>query len=174
MTEDYQQVDLENPQQVVNEDIKMDTKEPELAWATDIPEDLVNMTKYPYPYDYDTNGEWIPAKAHHVYDGDTCKLSFFHRGEIITVSCRVKGIDTPELRTRDPEEKRAGYAARDYARRLLDNQIVGARLYRFDKYGRTLADIQLPTGEDYAEKMIREGFGVAYNGGRKRKFIQRR
>jgi micrococcal nuclease len=56
-----------------------------------------------------------------VYDGDTVNgvvdLGFNIRMDI---KIRLANINTPEIRTKDLEEKARGYAARDFLREFLD------------------------------------------------------
>ena len=71
---------------------------------------------------------YYKAKVVSVYDGDTCtcvidlgfKLS-------VRVKVRLLGIDTPEVRTRDKEEKAKGLSTRDWLReRILDKDVLPA------------------------------------------------
>lgn len=79
-----------------------------------------------------------------IYDGDTCTVSI-DLGFSLTLElkCRLYGIDTPELRNKDKEEKRRGYLARDYLRERILNKQVILKTYKPDKYGRCLVDIYL-------------------------------
>lgn len=45
------------------------------------------------------------AKVSSVYDGDTIKCIFAFGGEMFVWNCRISGVDTPELRTRNQLEK---------------------------------------------------------------------
>ena len=42
----------------------------------------------------------INVRLHSVYDGDTIKVIYYNKQieEPVIVSCRLKGIDTPEIR----------------------------------------------------------------------------
>ena len=80
------------------------------------------------------------AKVTHVVDGDTIDLSI-DLGFDIWYNSRVRflGIDTPESRTRDLEEKKRGLAAKD---RVLELCPVGA-------------DVVLRTSKDGKGKFVR-------------------
>ena len=47
-----------------------------------------------------------------VYDGDTITILFRFNKQYYKTSCRILGIDTPELRTKNLKEKAAGYEAK--------------------------------------------------------------
>lgn len=75
-----------------------------------------------------------PAHRHHcVHDGDT----FWWEGEKI----RIADIDTPELDSADPAERRRAIAARDRLVQLLNAGEVVIERTGHDRYGRTLARI---------------------------------
>tara|TARA_B100001059_G_scaffold43291_1_gene35252 strand:- start:39 stop:554 length:516 start_codon:yes stop_codon:yes gene_type:complete len=90
------------------------------------------------------------AKCVHVYDGDTVHLVFPVQGILYRWSCRLSGVDTPELRTRNKQEKVYGYQVRDALREKLANKMVMVHCGEFDKYGRLLGQIYLK--DDYEEQ----------------------
>lgn len=95
-----------------------------------------------------------------VIDSDTveCEIDLGFKASL-TLTLRVINFDGPESwRPRNEAEKIHALAANDRARELLDNQEVIITTYKPDKYGRYLADIAITDGEDYATKMIYEGF----------------
>lgn len=109
-------------------------------------------------YDYN-------AKVLRVVDGDTVEalidLGFrtHHKGMV-----RLYGIDTPEIRTRDLEEKERGYKAKDRLTELLeacDYQIVLIS-HGLDKYGRALGTLKNPEGVDLNQQLLLEGFAEPY------------
>ncbi len=107
-----------------------------------------------------------------VIDGDTVDVDIdlgfgiWIRNERI----RMMGIDTPESRTRDLEEKKYGLAAKDRITKLLANATCLLTFKdKAGKFGRVLGDFKCYEGEVYKEStiteiMIREGHGVAYHG----------
>lgn len=111
------------------------------------------------------------AKCVRVYDGDT-----FHLGVVLpapygaTRFCvRLLGVDTPELRSRDNAEKSLAREARDIVKKMILNKIVGVNVSQYDKYGRILARITLPSGKDLSQHLIEEKVAVYYDGGKKHK-----
>jgi endonuclease YncB( thermonuclease family) len=123
-------------------------------------------------YDWDTTdslnfeGKVIRAKVVSVYDGDTVKVTFPFRGKMFRWNCRLKGVDTPEIRTKDPFEKTEGYAARDALKEKILNKPVVIACGKFDKYGRLLVDINTD-GESVTDWLIANGHGIPYDGGKK-------
>ena len=103
-----------------------------------------------------------------VYDGDTIVVAIVHDGRLRRRRCRLAGYDSPELRTRDENERTRAVAARDHLATLLP---IG-RLFRgdvrgLDKYGRLLVELRV-RGRRVADRMIEAGHGYAYDGGTKR------
>jgi micrococcal nuclease len=101
---------------------------------------------------YDYNCELI-----RVVDGDTVDLNV-NLGFDIWVKKRVRlyGIDAPESRTRDLEEKKLGIAATLALKELLDDAInfhngtirLESKIYERDKFGRVLGVLHLDTSTE--------------------------
>ena len=107
----------------------------------------------------------------HIVDGDTfdCSLDL---GFNITHKIRVRmyGINTPESRTRDLEEKARGLASKKRLIELLEehegNLIVQTN--KKGKYGRYLGTLFAgETGININKQLIEEGFAVEYFGGKR-------
>ncbi|MEK7556888.1 MAG: thermonuclease family protein [Patescibacteria group bacterium] len=82
---------------------------------------------------------------------------------------RIYGLDTPEMHSKNKEEKARGEAALRYAESLAPpGSIVNVKIAKGkDKYKRFLAKITLPDGDDFAGNMLLAGHGTAYYGGKK-------
>lgn len=81
---------------------------------------------------------------------------------------RVLGIDTPELHPcRCTLECDLGQRARRRLQELLDSGPVFIEATGRDRYGRTLAHVQVG-GRDASAILIAEGLGRRYGGGRRR------
>lgn len=82
-----------------------------------------------------------------VYDGDSITgnidLGFNLKKENIKI--RLEDIDTPEIRTKDLDEKARAYAARDFLRAFLEKYKAGVlvRTTRKGKYGRWIGELLL-------------------------------
>ena len=104
------------------------------------------------------------AEVIEVYDGDTItaivKLGFDVR---IKLKFRLYGIDTPEIRTKDKEEKERGIEARDYVRSAILNKTVQLKTYKQEKYGRYLCKVYVDNiclNDDLiVREMAKEYFG---------------
>ena len=98
-----------------------------------------------------------------VLDGDSLRVIL--AGQEVVV--RVSGIDSPETaRAKCERERQLGLLAKAKAMELLP---VGTRLELIrvatrDRYGRVLAHITLPSGEDFGRLMLQRGLAVAYHG----------
>ena len=83
------------------------------------------------------------AKCVHVYDGDTIQVVFPVQGILYRWSCRLSGVDTPEIRTKNINEKKYGYYVRDVLRSKILNKMIIIHCGEFDKYGRLLGNIYI-------------------------------
>lgn len=104
-----------------------------------------------------------------VYDGDTVHIVDEKRQRHL---CRLDGIDAPELRTKDPAEKRAGLLAKDLLTRvcfdkIVDVQITGAA--DTDKYGRVLVVLHRKKYGNLNVFMCDNFLAVPYDGRKKHK-----
>ena len=114
-----------------------------------------------------------------VLDGDTIDVTIdlgfdLYKKERV----RVAGVDTPEKRTRDLEEKALGLDATYWLKQKLEDTISGEDeltirtelVGGMGKYGRLLGWLYI--GEDTVslnEQMITEGYAWEYDGGTKKK-----
>ena len=78
-----------------------------------------------------------------VYDGDTIfGVADMGFNTFKKISVRLEGINTPEIRTKDLDEKKAGYAARDFLRNLIEkSDKVYVKTTKKGKYGRWVGRI---------------------------------
>jgi endonuclease YncB( thermonuclease family) len=103
---------------------------------------------------------WIvPAEVVRIIDGDTIVLTL-DLGWYVRLAdqhIRIAYINSPELPT--PE----GKAALAFAQTIVKpgDTVVLTSLGK-DKYGRWLGTVTLPGGEDYGEKMLKNGSAVIY------------
>ena len=114
------------------------------------------------------NGKTVEAKIVSVYDGDTVKAIFPLNGVLYKWSCRLTGVDTPELRTRNIKEKKHGYFVRDELRKKILGQVVLLECGDLDKYGRLLVKIICHDGKCRIDEwLINNGYAFYYDGGTK-------
>ena len=114
-----------------------------------------------------------------VLDGDTIDVTIdlgfdLYKKERV----RVAGVDTPEKRTKDDEEKALGYDATKWLQDKLEGAIAGdddlvirtELVGGVGKYGRLLGWLYIGDAEvSLNEQMIEEGYAWAYDGGTKQK-----
>jgi len=112
----------------------------------------------------------ITAEVVKVYDGDTIYvLAKPWPGILIKTKVRLRGIDTPEIRTKCKSEKDAA----KLAKKALDKLIGGERIVhlhnvQLGKYaGRVIADVNVSLG-DAATILINAGYGRPYDGGKRK------
>jgi endonuclease YncB( thermonuclease family) len=99
------------------------------------------------------------AKVVKVYDGDTITVVFKHNNAYNKWTCRLYGIDAPELHS-------GGIPARDFLSNLVLHQIVSLECFDFEKYGRLLVTVHIDK-VDINDLMISTKHAVPYFGGKK-------
>jgi endonuclease YncB( thermonuclease family) len=110
------------------------------------------------------------CKVVKVYDGDTFHVAAIVDNKIQRFMIRSMGYDSPELRTKNSEEKKAGLTAKQALSDRIEGKMVEIKIHRLkDKYGRLLATISDQQG-DINQWMLKQGYGVPYTGGTKLTF----
>jgi micrococcal nuclease len=116
--------------------------------------------------------EYIPTSGFvvSVYDGDTFTLAVWNQ-EIKKWTkwpVRVAGIDCPELRTKNANEKTIALKAKAFVESTILNKRVQLKNVSREKYGRILADVHLENESQTLNQMLLERrLAVAYDGGTK-------
>jgi endonuclease YncB( thermonuclease family) len=119
------------------------------------------------------------VEINRVVDGDTIDVTIdlgfdLYKKERV----RVAGVDTPEKRTRDLEEKALGIDATNWLKEKLEGAVAGdddlvirtELVGGVGKYGRLLGWLYVGDGDmSLNEQMIAEGYAWSYDGGTKQK-----
>ena len=110
------------------------------------------------------------AELERVVDGDTVDVTLDLGFDVKLHKQRVRlhGIDTPESRTRNLEEKKLGLAAKERLKELCVGRFKVKSLGK-GKYGRVLGIPYTEDGQDICQMLIDEGHAVEYFGGKKKK-----
>ena len=101
-----------------------------------------------------------------VVDGDTvdviidCGFSILHKARV-----RMYGIDTPESRTRDKDEKARGLMSKDFLVKELSkgDVVIKTKKDKKGKFGRILGEFYV-NDININQMMIHGFYAVAYNG----------
>lgn len=104
-----------------------------------------------------------------VYDGDTITVDIAQWPAIVgeSISVRIRGIDTPEIRGKCEEEKIKARQARDYVADLLsDAEQVQLTNIERGKYFRLIADV-LIDDQDLATQVLQQQLARPYEGGKR-------
>ena len=119
------------------------------------------------------------VEINRVVDGDTIDVTIDLGFDLFKKErVRVAGVDTPEKRTRDLEEKELGYDATNWLKEKLDGAISGdddliirtELVGGMGKYGRLLGWLYIGDAQvSLNELMIEEGYAWPYDGGTKQK-----
>ena len=110
-----------------------------------------------------------------VVDGDTIDADIDLGFDIsLTKRIRLAGVDTPESRTTDANEKKLGLESKEWLKKRVDGAkdiIIRTELPdSTEKYGRIIGHLFI-NGEEISlnNQMITEGYAWLYDGGTKKK-----
>lgn len=143
--------------------------------------------------EFSLSGVRTVGKVVDMYDGDTCKIILANGDVLLRFTCRLKFIDTPEIKpprnkpNRDMEIKNAmrcrnrllqlttscqcnvdDTLTKPQVKKLLksNNKVIQVQCHEFDKYGRLL--VELYCNDKTANGLlVDEGFAKYYDGGTK-------
>ena len=117
---------------------------------------------------FSLNGQIFNAKVVDVYDGDTITCIFKLYGNYYKWKCRISHVDTPEIKTKNTEEKERAIIIRDKLREMLLNKIIVLHCYDYDKYGRLLVELNIPETNTRLHKwLLDNNYAKPYEGGTK-------
>ena len=104
-----------------------------------------------------------------VVDGDTIDADIILGFGVVLQNRRIRlaGVDTPEVRTRDDEEKEFGLRAKAFVVNWCASErelLLVIKGDEYDKFGRILGDVQDVSGNSLVKDLISSYHGVAYEG----------
>ena len=123
------------------------------------------MTKDPYIYRI--------RSIHKVVDGDTIDADIDLGFDIsLTKRIRLAGVDTPESRTADANEKKYGLESKEWLKKKVEgakNILIKTELPdSTEKYGRIIGHLFINDQDtSLNDQMIIEGYAWEYDGGTK-------
>lgn len=147
--------------------------------------------------EFSLNGIKTLGKVVEIYDGDTCKIILANDNILMKFNCRLKFIDTPEIKppknkiNREIEIKNA-IRCRNKLIQLTTNidiniddeltkiqlkkkmktnsKVITVQCHEFDKYGRLLVELFIDD-KTANNILVEEGLAKLYDGGTKNIFI---
>lgn len=136
-------------------------------------------------------GQNFFARVIGLHDGDSLKICLEVGGKLDKIMTRLEGIDTPEIRSKDPKEKALAIRARDYVAawampdkfkvggNYTEKELVAAlwetpvivyiKCGETEKYGRIISKFYKDDIEPHSlnELLKQNGFADSYDGGHK-------
>tara|TARA_R100001443_G_scaffold19528_1_gene31181 strand:+ start:5988 stop:6326 length:339 start_codon:yes stop_codon:yes gene_type:complete len=107
------------------------------------------------------------AEILRVVDGDTVDVRIDLGFKVhYNVRVRLHGINAPESRTRDKEEKIRGLAAKERLEQLVADKTVILKSHGVGKFGRCLGELTVGSTNVNAQ-LVKEGHAVKYFGGKR-------
>lgn len=150
--------------------------------------------------EFSLNGLSMLGKVVYVYDGDTVHIVFDLNNKLTKFTCRLAGVDSPEICPRnipDPavkkQEMESAIRSRNYLIEQVTDQpitkvnmtkkdikelcaksrkLVWVKCQCFDKYGRLLVEVFKNDNDTISvnQDLITKKYCVAYDGGTKEEF----
>jgi endonuclease YncB( thermonuclease family) len=116
-----------------------------------------NSIPFTFPIEY--------AKCISVYDGDTFTILFKlpNNNIIYRHNVRLNGLDCPEMRTTNLEEKEIAIKAKTEIEKIILNNVIKLKNVKNEKFGRILADVYF-NGICVNEYLINKRLAVKYDG----------
>lgn len=138
----------------------------------EIEQDFLRKVNYSDIDFFHLNGYETWAKCVKQYDGDTVTVVFFLNGKPFKFRIRLAGIDTAEKTAADPYEVSHAIRASEMLKTLISDDLIWVKCYRWDKYGRLLADLYFGPegGFSFSEVLVSKSLAYPYKGGKRRKF----
>ena len=104
-----------------------------------------------------------------VYDGDTITIASklpYRNSPMYRWSVRLNGIDTPEMKSKEPVLKEAAVKAKEALSNIILNKTVELRDVSIEKYGRVLATV-IFDGKNLNQWLLDEKLAYEYSGATK-------
>jgi len=105
-----------------------------------------------------------------VYDGDTFTIAVtfpWNKKQAYRFPVRINGIDCPELKTKNANEKFVALKAKEFVTNLILHKEVILENTKYEKYGRLCADVYYKKN-NIGELLLQKKLAVVYNGGTKK------
>ena len=104
-----------------------------------------------------------------VYDGDTITIASklpYDASPLYRFSVRLNGLDAPEIKSKNNEEKIAAINVREILSELILHKYVHLENIQTEKYGRILADVYIENLH-INKYLLDNKYAVPYDGGKK-------
>lgn len=123
----------------------------------------ISKSEYPKYVPQITHGRVVD-----VYDGDTITIVGYvkHNPDLFKFSVRLNGIDCPEMKGKNENEKIVAKFAKQYVEDIIYDKIITLEDVSLDKYGRVLAKVIFGS-RDIAQALLDKNMAVSYDGGTK-------
>jgi len=135
--------------------------------------DVKKLPPPPPKYDMKNTIPFIPPVAEgfviKVYDGDTITIAAklpYPNSPVYRFPVRLNGIDAPEIKGKNEDEKNAAHQAQKALENLILHKTVTLKNLQTEKYGRILADVYLKK-VCLNQWMLENNYAVTYDGGTK-------
>lgn len=118
---------------------------------------------------FSLKGKKCMARCIDVFDGDSITVIFLLNSKYHQFKIKMMGYNTPEIRTKNKDEKEYGEKAKKTLEEKILGKIITLECGDFDGFGR-LSGTVCVEGFNVNEFMIREGYGKKYMGEKTKPF----
>ena len=115
------------------------------------------------------SGLQTDVKCVKCYDADTIHIVMHLNNSLQRFVCRLVGIDSAEIKSKNAKEKEAAIKARDYLKEMILDKLINVECGKFDKYGRLLITI-FYNDMNVNEHLVEKNYAYKYDGKTKKEF----
>lgn len=119
---------------------------------------------------WELTGFYGYGRVMRVIDGDTLDVGIIKGLSRYVVRMRIKGVDVPETRTHNADEKKCGERVKYLVIDKLAEKTRRIVITGHDKYGRALGDIKISDTEWLSNWLCTNKYAQEYYGGTKKPF----
>lgn len=123
---------------------------------------IIKMTKSP-PH----LGEIVNCHVLSVYDGDTCTVVYNinnNENSPFVINVRIFGIDTPERKTKNELEKKAGLLLSKYVSDIILGKNLLLEILDWDKYGGRIVGNIIIDNDNLTNLLLSNKLAKSYDG----------
>ena len=113
------------------------------------------------------NARKIKSRGNEVIDGDTFLVTFILNDSPFTIKIRLLGVDTPELSSKNTQEKKASSLIKEYLKEKIEGKYGVTIMKKWDKYGGRIVGSVMVDNVDISMLLISNKFGKSYEGCKK-------
>lgn len=127
---------------------------------------------------FSLNGNISECKVIDVYDADTVTIIIPYNSKMYKIKCRLHGIDSAEIRTKNKEEKKIALESKEWVASIIKDKVIWIKCGKWGKYGGRMLGTLYLTEEDlnnnksFNSKIIEKGYAYKYDGKKRKRLFE--